>query len=179
MNLQSNNNNTNHLTQSTPMQQLTQSQFNGQLLSAKTPNENGTTTTIISSHKIARDSLIHKNDIFQFDDVDSVHTNDGLYFKGTPQSSFESDCTYKSNSISKSSNNRKNSSSNKNRTNKKLSNAKQSLANFITPIFRGVTSQNGHTVSTSKASQELKKPLRPQSVSSFSANISPAKSKKM
>ena len=48
--------------------------------------------------KIARGSLIHNNDVFQFDDVESVQTSD-LYFKNTPQSSFESEDTYKSNSL--------------------------------------------------------------------------------
>jgi hypothetical protein len=57
-----------------------------------------TITNIVStprSQKIARQSLIHKNDVFQFDDVDSVRTSD-LYFKSTPQSSFESEDTCKS-----------------------------------------------------------------------------------
>lgn len=54
------------------------------------PNVNG---------KIARGSLIHgTNDVFQFSDVDSVQTAD-FFSKKTPQSSFESDDTYKSNSI--------------------------------------------------------------------------------
>lgn len=48
--------------------------------------------------KISRDTLIHTNDMFQFDDVDSVKTADML-IKKTPQSSFESEDTYKSNSI--------------------------------------------------------------------------------
>ncbi len=57
-----------------------------------------TITNIVStprSQKIARQSLTHKNDGFQFDDVDSVRTSD-LYFKSTPQSSFESEDTSKS-----------------------------------------------------------------------------------
>ncbi len=48
--------------------------------------------------KISRDSLIHTNEMFQFDDVESVQTADML-IKKTPQSSFESEDTYKSNSI--------------------------------------------------------------------------------
>jgi hypothetical protein len=55
-----------------------------------------TTTTTTTQQKIARDSLIHKNDVFQFDDVESVHTHDSLFHKHTPHSSFESDDTYKS-----------------------------------------------------------------------------------
>lgn len=54
--------------------------------------------TIGTTVKIARGSLIHNNDVFQFDDVESVQTSD-LYFKNTPQSSFESEDTYKSNSL--------------------------------------------------------------------------------
>jgi hypothetical protein len=120
-----------------------------------------TTTITINSQKIARDSLIHKNDVFQFDDVDSVHTND-VYFKLTPQSSsFESESTYQSNSVSKSSNINKNTnniggSQNKKKS-KKLKKAKQSFANFITPIIRGVTNQDSN------------KPVRPQSVTSVAS----------
>ncbi len=131
---------------------------NNYLPNGKTP---ATTTITIKPQKVARDSLIHKNDIFQFDDVDSVHTGD-IYFKETPQSSFESsDLTYKSNSISKSSNPRKTKT-------KKLSNAKQSLANFITPIFRGVmnnqTGANGQMTKKSNSATPLR---HPQSTSSL------------
>lgn len=61
-------------------------------------NINKVVTNIVTSprvQKIARDSLIHKNDVFQFDDVESVKTSD-MFFKSTPQSSFESDDTCKS-----------------------------------------------------------------------------------
>ncbi len=66
--------------------------------SIQNPNHETIITNIISSpksKKIARDTLIHKNDVFQFDDVESVKTSD-MFFKSTPQSSFESDDTYKS-----------------------------------------------------------------------------------
>lgn len=55
-------------------------------------------TAVQQQVKISRDTLIHTNDMFQFDDVDSVQTADML-IKKTPQSSFESEDTYKSNSI--------------------------------------------------------------------------------
>lgn len=129
-----------------------------------------TTTITMNSQKIARDSMIHKNDVFQFDDVDSIHTND-VYFKLTPQSSsFESESTYQSNSISKTSNiNNNNDGLKDKKKSKKLKKAKQSFANFITPIIRGVTNQDS------------KKPVRPQSVSSVASTpnmASPSTNKK-
>ena len=53
----------------------------------------------ITNGKISRDSIIHgTTDMFQFSEVDSVHTAD-FFFKNTPQSSFDSQDTYKSNSL--------------------------------------------------------------------------------
>ncbi len=133
------------------------------LINGKTPpgQPSVTTTITINPQKIARDSLIHKNDVFQFDDVDSIHTND-VFFKLTPQSSsLESESTYQSHSISKSSNintnNNNNSGSHKKKKSKKLKKAKQSFANFITPIIRGVTNQDS------------KKSLKPESISSVAS----------
>jgi len=61
--------------------------------SQPTPNADG---------KVARDSVVHvpnqQNEMFQFSDVESVQTAD-FFLKKTPQSSFESDDTYKSNSF--------------------------------------------------------------------------------
>lgn len=109
--------------------------------------------------RIKRESLIHKNDVFQFDDVDSVHTSD-IYFKNTPLSSFESssDETWKSKSASP----RKNNSSHNNNNSKKSNNPHTSktqkhsnkLANFITPMFR----------SNSNSSNIANKSLRPKSI---------------
>lgn len=64
-------------------------------ISDQNPKKNSSNNAI-PVQKIARDSLIHKNDVFQFDDVESVHTHDSL-LKSTPQSSFESENTFKSN----------------------------------------------------------------------------------
>ena len=112
-------------------------------------------TTVTKPPKISRDSLIHKNDVFQFDDVESVHTSD-IYFKSTPMSSFESDDTYRSSSILGSSKNHKQLKDKKLKT------------SFITPIFRGVNT-NG-LPNTVKAKKD--KNLRPKSISSASSNIS-------
>jgi hypothetical protein len=56
------------------------------------------TTIANNGQKIARDCLIHKNDVFQFDDVESVRTSD-IYFKSTPPSSLDSEGTNRSLSI--------------------------------------------------------------------------------
>ena len=118
------------------------------------------TPQIITSHhgsqKIARDSLIHKIDVFQFDDVDSVHTHDSLFL---PHSSMESneidEYTYRSYSIDLDPNNNTHS----NVVNSKKKAKKQSdknrdsmksklLANLITPLIRN----NSTRVNASKTS---------------------------
>lgn len=106
----------------------------------------------VPNQKIARDSLIHKNDVFQFDDVESVHTHDSL-FKQTPQSSFESD-VFKPNGVQNA----------KSFTKKKL------VSQFISPLLRGV---NGHSSSNGSVKKSSKKQLSPKSISSLASTSSP------
>ncbi len=97
--------------------------------------------TAAVSKKIARDSMIHKNDVFQFDDVESIVTSN-IYFK--KNFSFESDDTYKSD---------------ENQNHKPqpiLDNNKKLVPNFLTPIFRGVNANGSlkHTKNHSKVGPE-------------------------
>ena len=97
------------------------------------PNKFEGNTSLNNTSRIKRESLIHKNDVFQFDDVDSVHTSD-IYFKTTPHSSFDSssDETWKSKpSTTKSQRKRSNISDNK-----KSQKHSSKLSYFITPMFR-------------------------------------------
>ncbi len=97
------------------------------------PNKFEGNTSLNNTSRIKRESLIHKNDVFQFDDVDSVHTSD-IYFKTTPHSSFDSssDETWKSKpSTTMSQRKRSNISDNK-----KTQKHSSKLSYFITPMFR-------------------------------------------
>lgn len=97
------------------------------------PNKFEGNTSLTNTSRIKRESLIHKNDVFQFDDVDSVHTSD-IYFKTTPHSSFDSssDETWKSKpSTTMSQRKRSNISDNK-----KSQKHSSKLSYFITPMFR-------------------------------------------
>ncbi|CAF0734485.1 unnamed protein product [Brachionus calyciflorus] len=101
------------------------------------------------NQKIARESLIHKNDVFQFDDVESVHTHDSL-FRQTPQSSFELDDTRY-----------------------EPSKAKKKLTSLITPLLRTVNQSQSSSIN--KPSNKVK----PQRNPSFSSqNSSPKLIKK-
>jgi hypothetical protein len=101
-----------------------------------------TITNIVStprSQKIARQSLIHKNDVFQFDDVDSVRTSD-LYFKSTPQSSFESEDTCKSSL---------NNPNTKSKKNKDLTSSFKKKTGFFRPLTGSTSSSKIKKSSTS------------------------------
>lgn len=116
-----------------------------------TPNTAQAPKTIVASpqKKISRDSLIHKNDVFQFDDVESIHTH-YRPIRNTHNFSLDSGSTYDSSEMT--SNN-----------SKKKSNESGFLKSLISPILRGVNGSNtsGHS---SKKENVLKKP---QSTTSF------------
>jgi hypothetical protein len=143
-----------------------------------------------NSKKISRDSLIHKIDVFQFDDVDSIHTHDSLIYK--VQSSFEldeeddenldeegeaggykeqknktkrNDKKHKKNYTDSSGNNSAN-----NKTTSKL------IANFITPLIRkSSTKRENHA---KKMDENVQKNLnRVSSGSSFDKTSNSAFSK--
>jgi hypothetical protein len=107
-----------------------------------------------SGQKISRDSMIHKNDVFQFDDVDSVHTHDSLF---VPHSSLESNDLDENehssddgeeqrvdqNNNNQQQNGKKKSSSKKSKADRSKKDSKNSgsrksklLANFISPLIR-------------------------------------------
>ncbi len=116
--------------------------------SVPTAVNNGTTTNNPpnSTSRIKRESLIHKNDVFQFDDVDSVHTSD-IYFKTTPLSSLDSssDETWKSKPSATMSSRKRSDMSD----NKKSQKHSSKLSHFITPMFRS-NSNSSNLVSKNK-----------------------------
>lgn len=108
--------------------------------------------TIVSSppKKISRDSLIHKNDIFTFDDVESIHTH-YTPIRNIHNFSLESTSTFDSSDMTGS-------------NSKKKSNESGFLKSLINPILRGVNGSNSSSGISSKKENVIQKP---QSISSF------------
>jgi hypothetical protein len=119
------------------------------------------TPVMYQNEPIKRESLIHKNDVFQFDDVDSVHTAD-IYFKKTPVSSFDSSSFDVNDSwpLKPKHNNATNNNNNKKITQKHSN----KLANFITPIFRSNSNSSSFNILKNNNNNNNNKSARTNSI---------------
>lgn len=117
-----------------------------------------TPTSLNGGQKIARDSIIHKADVFQFDDVDSVHTHDSLYVPRSDEDDQPGidDITYSSSEVDRALNSKiqqKKSSSKQNKKHKDSNKKSKILSNLINPLIRNNSNKNTAN-STVKPAQE-------------------------
>jgi hypothetical protein len=161
-------------------------------------------TSSTNGQKFARDSIIHKNDVFQFDDVDSVHTHDSLF---VPHSSLESNDFDENSSAAEENlpldqNNNTHHGNTKKKSSSKKSKAEQSkkdkysgsrksklLANLISPLIRSNSSRiitqkpseseilngNGRPIEAALDDLNLSETTSLEKTSSFSRHLSSLK----